>query len=66
VLVGAAAYRSLPSRISEIAPPTIESAPAIRPSAEVVSTVATPLEQEINGVEDMLYVSSQAPETAIW
>ena len=46
----------------EIVPPTVQvttSYPGA--SAEVVSqTVATPLEQEINGVEDMLYMSSQS------
>ena len=46
----------------EIAPPTIVVR-ATYPGANaetVAETVATPLEQEINGVEDMLYMSSQS------
>jgi HAE1 family hydrophobic/amphiphilic exporter-1 len=63
ILVGVAAYFGLPvAQYPEIAPPTIQvTASYPGASAEVVSeTVATPLEQEINGVEGMLYMVSQA------
>src|SRR3546814_19924762 len=63
MLIGGIAYFSLPvAQYPEIAPPNIQvTASYPGASAETVSaTVATPLEQEINGVEGMNYMSSQA------
>jgi len=61
VLVGLIAMRALPiARYPEIAPPTVQVT-AIYPGADaetVAETVATPLEQQINGVEGMEFLTS--------
>ncbi|HJZ60253.1 MAG TPA: efflux RND transporter permease subunit, partial [Gemmataceae bacterium] len=61
-LAGAVAVTSLPvAQYPEITPPTVEVS-AVYPGANaqvVADTVAAPIEQQVNGVEDMMYMSSQ-------
>ena len=62
-LLGGLAYFGLPvAQYPEVAPPTVIVS-ATYPGADaqtLAETVATPLEQEINGVERMLYMSSSS------
>ncbi|MCP1496518.1 hydrophobe/amphiphile efflux-1 (HAE1) family protein [Pseudomonas migulae] len=63
MIVGGLAYLVLPtSEYPDIAPPTVVVT-ATYPGASaqtVAETLAIPIEQEVNGVEDMLYMYSQA------
>src|SRR3954454_22293994 len=61
-LAGGIAVFTLPiAQYPDIAPPTVEVS-AYYPGANakvVADTVAAPIEQNVNGVEDMMYMSSQ-------
>ena len=61
VVAGLVSQTALPvSKFPEITPPTIQVT-AFYPGANaqvVAETVAAPIEQEVNGVEDMIYMSS--------
>jgi multidrug efflux pump len=63
LLGGAVAYFALPTELyPNITPPTVQvTASYPGASAQVVAdTVAAPIEQQVNGVERMLYMSSQS------
>ena len=63
LISGLLALRSLPiSEYPEVAPPSVvvrAQYPGANPKV-IAETVATPLEEQINGVEGMLYMGSQA------
>ena len=63
VVAGLIGLRALPiSEYPEVVPPSIvvhATYPGANPSV-IAETVATPLEEQINGVEGMLYMASQA------
>ena len=68
VLVGGIAVFQLPiAQYPEIAPPTVVVR-AVYPGANpkvLAETVATPIEQEVNGVQDMLYMSSTSTSDGV-
>jgi multidrug efflux pump len=68
VVAGLIGLRALPiSEYPEVVPPSIVVR-AVYPGANptvIAETVATPLEEQINGVEDMLYMSSQATSDGV-
>ncbi|MDI9819717.1 MULTISPECIES: efflux RND transporter permease subunit [unclassified Legionella] len=65
ILVGALSYFNLPiEQYPQVVPPTVQVI-ASYPGANAITvaqTVATPIEQEVNGVEGMLYMDSQSTD----
>jgi multidrug efflux pump len=65
LIAGGLAYLCLPiSQYPDIVPPTVQvtaSYPGADPQV-IAETVATPIEEEVNGVENMLYMSSQSTQ----
>jgi multidrug efflux pump subunit AcrB len=68
-LAGGIALVNLPiAQYPEITPPTVEVS-AIYPGANakvVAATVAAPIEQQVNGVEGMMYMSSQCTNDGLY
>lgn len=61
IIAGLVSFGSLPvAKFPEVSPPTVQ-VKAVYPGANAVTiaeSVATPIEQEVNGVEGMIYMSS--------